>query len=308
MSRTKMLSTSTRRGLFAGLLAIALAGSVNAADVSTATGTVSIEATPAKIAVFDIAAIDTLDSLGVKIAGLPSNLYLPELAHLKEGAAVVGDIFEPNLEALSELEPDLIIVGGRSSTQVEATSQVAPTIDMTMDGDDLLQQAKTRLSTYGGLFGKQAEAEAATKALDAVVEKAHAAVSGKGKALIVMTNGPKVTAYGPGSRFGWVHATLDLPAAVPDVEAATHGEAVSFEFIRKANPDWLLVLDRAAAIGSEDQNARTTLDNELVAETTAWKKGQVVYLPAGDFYIAAGGVQAMSRVFTAITDAYSKAK
>lgn len=308
MSRTKIVATSTRRGLFAGLLAIALAGSVNAADVSTATGMVSIEATPAKIAVFDIAAIDTLDSLGVEIAGLPSNLYLPELAHLKEGAAVVGDIFEPNLEALSELEPDLIIVGGRSSTQVEATSQVAPTIDMTMDGDDLLQQAKTRLSTYGGLFGKQAEAEAATKALDAVVEKAHAAVSGKGKALIVMTNGPKVTAYGPGSRFGWVHAALDLPAAVPDVEAATHGEAVSFEFIRKANPDWLLVLDRAAAIGSEDQNARTTLDNELVAETTAWKKGQVIYLPAGDFYIAAGGVQAMTRVFTAITDAYSKAK
>ncbi|MCV9962024.1 siderophore ABC transporter substrate-binding protein [Pararhizobium sp. BT-229] len=303
-----MVSTSTSRGLFAGFLAIALAGSVNAADVSTATGTVSIEATPAKIAVFDIAAIDTLDSLGVEIAGLPSNLYLPELAHLKEGAAVVGDIFEPNLEALSELEPDLIIVGGRSSTQVEATSQVAPTIDMTMDGDDLLQQAKTRLSTYGGLFGKQAEAEAATKALDAVVEKAHAAVSGKGKVLIVMTNGPKVTAYGPGSRFGWVHAALDLPAAVPDVEAATHGEAVSFEFIRKANPDWLLVLDRAAAIGSEDQNAKTTLDNELVAETTAWKKGQVIYLPAGDFYIAAGGVQAMSRVFTAITDAYSKAK
>jgi iron complex transport system substrate-binding protein len=123
-----------------------------------------------------------------------------------------------------------------------------------------------------------------------------------------MTNGPKVTAYGPGSRFGWVHAALDLPPAVPDVEAATHGEAVSFEFIANANPDWLLVLDRAAAIGSEDQNAKATLDNELVAGTTAWKRGQVIYLPAGDFYIAAGGVQAMSRVFTAITEAYAKAQ
>jgi iron complex transport system substrate-binding protein len=290
------------------LLAIALTGASNAADIATARGPVPIKANPAKIAVFDIAAIDTLDSLGIKIAGLPSNLYLPELAHLKDGSAVVGDIFEPNLEALSELAPDLIIVGGRSSTQIEAAAQVAPTIDMTMDGDDLLQQAKTRLTAYGALFGKQTEAETETKALDAVVEKAKAAVAGKGKALIVMTNGPKVTAYGPGSRFGWVHSALDLPAAVPDVEAATHGEAVSFEFIRNANPDWLLVLDRAAAIGSEDQNAKATLDNELVAETAAWKKGQVIYLPAGDFYIAAGGVKAMSRVFTAITDAYSKAK
>lgn len=290
------------------LLALTLVGISSAADIDTAKGQVSIEAAPAKIAVFDIAAIDTLDSLGVKIAGLPSNLYLPELEHLKDGSVIVGDIFEPNLEALSELAPDLIIVGGRSSTKVEAASQVAPTIDMTMDGDDLLQQAKTRLAAYGALFGKQAEAETEAKVLDAVVENAKAAVSGKGKALIVMTNGPKVTAYGPGSRFGWVHSALDLPAAVPDVEAATHGEAVSFEFIRNANPDWLFVLDRAAAIGSEDQNAKATLDNELVAETTAWKKGQVIYLPAGDFYIAAGGVNAMSRVFIAITDAYSKAK
>lgn len=298
----------TKIASITALLAIALTGASNAADIDTARGPVPIKANPAKIAVFDIAAIDTLDSLGIKIAGLPSNLYLPELAHLKDGSAVVGDIFEPNLEALSELAPDLIIVGGRSSTQIEAAAQVAPTIDMTMDGDDLLQQAKTRLTAYGALFGKQTEAETEAKALDAVVEKAKAAVAGKGKALIVMTNGPKVTAYGPGSRFGWVHSALDLPAAVPDVEAATHGEAVSFEFIRNANPDWLLVLDRAAAIGSEDQNAKATLDNELVAETAAWKKGQVIYLPAGDFYIAAGGVKAMSRVFTAITDAYSKAK
>jgi iron complex transport system substrate-binding protein len=29
-----------------------------------------------------------------------------------------------------------------------------------------------------------------------------------------MTNGPKVSTYGPGSRFGWVHAALDLPPAI----------------------------------------------------------------------------------------------
>lgn len=287
------------------ILASAHFYTAHAADIDTAKGPVTIDATPAKIAVFDIAAIDTLASLGVKIDGLPSNLYLPELAHLKDGSAVVGDIFEPNLEALSELEPDLIILGGRSSTQVEAASQVAPAIDMTISGDDLLSQAKTRLAAYGALFNKQAEAAAQAKALDAVVDRARTAVAGKGKALIVMTNGPKITAYGPGSRFGWVHSALGLPPAVPDVEAATHGEAVSFEFIANANPDWLLVLDRAAAIGSEDQNAKATLDNELVANTTAWKKGQVIYLPAGDFYIAAGGVQAMSRVFAAITEAYN---
>lgn len=277
----------------------------HAAEIETAKGPVTIEETPATVAVFDIAAVDTLDALGVTMQGLPSNLYLPELAHLQKEATVVGNIFEPDLEALSALAPDLIVLGGRSSPQLEAASQVAPAIDMTMNGDDLLLQAKERLATYGTLFAKDTEAKAAAAKIDAAVSEAKTALAGKGKALIVMTNGPKITAYGAGSRFGWVHKALDLPPAVEDVDAATHGEAVSFEFIREADPDWLLVLDRAAAIGSQDQGAKATLDNELVAQTTAWRKGQVIYLPASDFYIAAGGAQAMTRVFTAIRDGFS---
>jgi iron complex transport system substrate-binding protein len=298
-----------KRLKFLALVAALFAGGAASAaglEIDTAAGRKTVETPVTTVAVFDIAAVDTLDKLGVKPAGLPANLYLKELSHLKDGATTVGDIFEPDLEALSALAPDLIILGGRSSTKVDVAGKVAPTIDMTMDGDDLIEQARMRLATYGRLFGKETEADAARKELDGAVEKARGAVAGKGTALIVMTNGPKVTAYGPGSRFGWLHRSLDLPPAVKDVESATHGEAVSFEFIREANPDWLIVLDRAAAIGSNDQNAKITLDNELVAETTAWEKGQVVYLPSGDFYIAAGGVQAMIRVYGAITEAFGR--
>ena len=291
------------------LLALMLLGAtaVAAADmeITTAAGPKTVASPVGTVAVFDIAAVDTLDRLGVVMAGLPSNLYLPELAGLKAKSTAVGDIFEPDLEALSALAPDLIILGGRSSTKVEAAARVAPAIDMTMDGDDLLEQALERIETYGKLFAKEAEAAEAGRELTAAANAARAAVAGKGTALIVMTNGPKISAYGPGSRFGWLHRSLALPAAIADVEAATHGEAVSFEFIRNANPDSLIVLDRAAAIGSSEQNARTTLDNELVAATTAWQKGQVVYLPSGDFYIAAGGAQAMVRVFNTITKAFA---
>ena len=275
-------------------------------EIETAKGPVSIGETPQTLAVFDIAAVDTLDSLGVKIAGLPENLYVPELARLKDGAEVVGTIFEPDMEALSALAPDLIILGGRSSPQLAATSRIAESIDMTMDGDDLFAQAKQRLAAYGALVDKQAEATTLAADLDALLASAREAIKGKGKALILMTSGPKVTAYGKGSRFGWVHAALELPPAVEDVEAATHGEAISFEFVRDANPDWLIVLDRAAAIGSGEQNAMATLDNELVAETTAWKKKQIIHVPAADFYIAAGGVRSMQRVLETIRDAFSQ--
>lgn len=277
----------------------------HATGINTARGPVEIPAQPKHVAVFDLAALDTLDSLGIKPAGVPEKLYLPQLDHLKSEAEVVGNIFEPDLEALSALAPDLIVLGGRSSPKLDSTARVATSIDMTMDGNDLVEQAKLRLVDYGALFGKQAEAQAIVTELDKVIETTRAAVAGKGNGLIIMTNGPKVTAYGTGSRFGWVHTTLDLPAAVSDMQAATHGEAISFEFIRKANPDWLLVVDRAAAIGSSEQGARATLDNELVAGTKAWQKGQVIYLPAADFYIAAGGIQATTRVLTSIGEAFS---
>lgn len=276
-----------------------------ALDVATYAGKVTVEGTPSKVAVFDIAALDTLLAIGVMPAGIPENLYLAELSDLKGKAEVVGDIFEPNLEALSALEPDLIIVGGRSSGKEKETVKVAPSLDMTMDGVDVVDQARERAFTYGAIFSKQAEAEKALADFDEALARAKAAVQGKGKGLIVMTNGPKITAYGIDSRFGWVHKALDLPPAVEDVEAATHGEPVSFEFIAKANPDWLLVLDRAAAIGANDQNAKATLDNALVAETTAWKSGQVIYLPSADFYIAAGGLQATERVLATIEAAFS---
>lgn len=293
---------------FAAFAAALFALPAGAVDVVTARGTVAVAAMPKAVAVYDVAAIDTLARLGIRPAGVPDKLYVPELEPLKDGAAAIGTLFEPDLEALSALAPDLVIVGARSATKADAVSQVAPTIDMTIDGDDLFAEAKQRLAAYGALFGKQAEAARIAGELDARLAAAKAAVAGKGKALIVMTNGPKVSTYGPGSRFGWVHAALGLPPAISEIEAATHGEAVSFEFIRQADPDWLLVLDRAAAVGSNEQAAKVTLDNELVAETTAWKKGQVVYLPAPDFYISAGGVQSLDRVLSAITEAFSAAQ
>lgn len=291
------------------IVAFALSLPSMAAEIETATGSVTIDAVPSRIAVYDIAAIDTLDRLGIRPAGVPDKLYLPELADVAKNAEVVGTLFEPDLEALNALGPDLVIVGGRSSPQASATSRVAETIDMTIVGTDLIAVAEARLKAYGTLFGKETEAKAAKVELDAAVASARAAVSGKGTGLILMTNGPKVSAYGEASRFGWLHQTLGLPPAAKELdagEAALHGEAISFEFIAKANPDWLIVLDRSSAIGAGEAGAKATLDNELVAATTAWKKGQVVYLPAADFYIAAGGVQATVRVLGAITAAFAK--
>ncbi|MDA5558602.1 siderophore ABC transporter substrate-binding protein [Shimia sp. MMG029] len=281
--------------LRAFVAALALSASVvQAAEIETAGGKVTVENVPAKIAVFDIAAIDTLTALEVPVAGAPEKLFVDYLSEVSASAETIGNIFEPDFEAVNALQPDLIIVGGRSSSQGQALTDFGQVIDMTI-WKDTVGEGLARLEAYGELYGKQEEAAALKADFEAKLAATKAAVADQGTALVLLTNGPKISAYGSAGRFGWIHKALGLPEAVADVEQATHGEAVSFEFIKDANPDILIVIDRLAAIGRPGDAAAATLDNALVAQTNAWKNGKVVYLNAADVYVAGGGIQSMNR-------------
>ena len=74
----------------------------------------------------------------------------------------------------------------------------------------------------------------------------------------------------------------------------------------KAEPDWLIVLDRGAAVGEEGQSAEATLKSPLVEGTNAWKAGHVVYLPAAELYIGGGGYGALTTVIDALIAGLSK--
>ncbi|WP_428928768.1 siderophore ABC transporter substrate-binding protein [Marinibacterium sp. SX1] len=273
--------------------------------VDTARGPVAVPQSPAPLAVFDIAAVDTLDALGVTIDGMPQPNYLGYLDDVAGAAAPVGTLFEPDMEALARMAPELVIIGGRSSTQLEALSKLAPTIDMTIWGDGHVDQVHARLAAYGEIFERQAEASALADALDDKIATATAAAEGKGDALILLTNGGKLSAYGADSRFGWVHGALNLPEAKPGLSTDTHGQAVSFEFLAEVDPDWILVIDRGAAIGQAGEAAAATLDNKLVAGTKAAQNGHIVYLDAGPIYIAGGGVQSMMGTLDELIAAFS---
>ncbi len=94
----------------------------------------------------------------------------------------------------------------------------------------------------------------------------------KGTGLLILTSGGKISAYGPGSRFGVLHDSFGVKPAAPDLSIGNHGQPVSSEFILETNPDWLFVIDRDAAIGREGNSAKQVLDNELVRQTNAWKR------------------------------------
>ena len=134
------------------------------------------------------------------------------------------------------------------------------------------------------------------------------AAQGKGKGLVVLVNGGKMSAFGPSSRLGgWLHKDIGVPAVDESIKEGSHGQPISFEYLKEKNPDWLFVLDRGAAIGEEGQAAKDVLNNPLVAETNAWKKGQVVYL-VPETYLAAGGAQELLNASKQVADAFNAAK
>lgn len=297
-----------RRFALPALMATALITAPVAAlaqvTIDTAQGPVTLPDTPDSVAVYDMAALDTITALGVTPTGTVGNIMVPALRDAAADASPVGTLFEPDLEALAGLAPDLVIVGGRSAAQLAAVSQVAPAIDMTF-GPDLLADARARIETYGALFGKAAEAEALTQALDGRLATLREGAEDRGTALIVMTNGPKMSAYGAGSRFGWIFQATGLKEAVPGLDDATHGQAISHEFIAQADPDWLLVVDRGAAIGEDGQGAMETLRSDLVAGTTAWQQDQVIRLDPAATYISAGGYGSTMAVLDQLTQAFA---
>lgn len=285
------------------MTALPVAAYAETVNVETATGIKAAPVNPAKVVALDLSAIDTLDALGVDIAGIPDVTPPAYLAAATEGVPTVGTLFEPDFEALAVMAPDLVIAGGRSQPKVQALSAVAPTLDMTIDAGKVMAEAKSRIDAYGAIFGLSPEAQALTAELDAALETAKSAASNKGDALILMTNGGKVSAYGDKSRFGWLHSEVGLPEAYPDVADGKHGEAVSFEFIADVDPDWIFVIDRSAAIGQEAEAAAVTLDNPLVAGTKAGQAGHIVYLDSAPLYLAGGGVQSLTHTLNQLATA-----
>ncbi|MRX51069.1 ABC transporter substrate-binding protein [Paracoccus sp. S-4012] len=286
-------------------LALTAAHAVPAAaqdvTIPTAQGEATVPAAPETIAVLDLGAIDTLQALGVAPDAAPDSNLIDHIAEAIAGAVKVGTLQEPNLEALAGVGPDLIVVANRSATQKDAVSQVAPAIDMTVDGANLVADTKARLAAFAQLYGKGADGEALLALLDEKLAAVAAAGEGKGTMLVVLTNGPKMSAYGPGSRFGWAYDVTGLTPAVETLDAtANHGDAISHEFIAQANPDWLFVLDRGAAIGADVQSAEATLDSALVKGTTAWTEDQVVYLPASNVYLSAGGYTSLLEILDSL--------
>lgn len=116
----------------------AAGGSETARSVEHARGTAEIPESPQRVVVLEPVALDTAVALGVTPVGasVASNITgVPEYLDV-DGVEPVGTVPEPDLEAIAELAPDLIVgTDSRHSRLYEQLDSIAPTVFMETQAD-----------------------------------------------------------------------------------------------------------------------------------------------------------------------------
>ncbi|MCL7715333.1 siderophore ABC transporter substrate-binding protein [Stenotrophomonas mori] len=274
--------------------------------VTHAQGTTTVQGVPSTVIVTDWAAFDNLTALGVKVAGVP-NTFVP--GHLEDKVTPdmikVGSLQEPDIEAIAAATPDLVVIGARSRKAYPTLSKIAPTIDTTLDNTDVIGGLKANLTLYGDLFDRQDRAKELIAQLDEKVANARAAAEGKGSGLVIVTNGGRLGIYGPQSRVSWMYSSLGIPSVFDEVDDREHGgDAITFEYLVKTNPDWLFVIDRDAGVGKAGA-AKALLDNQLLHQAGFWKNDRVVYLDPQAAYVTMHGFDAVTLLLDQVATAYN---
>lgn len=254
-------------------------------------GEVTIEKNPEKVVVFDFGVLDALDTLGVEVAGLPQAIVPQSLEKYKGSKYTnVGSLKEPDFEAIHELQPDVIFISARQAELYDQFAEIAPTIFVSVDYENYMPSLEENFSLVAELFEKEDVLKSKMEELQASIDEVNKeASSSESKALILLANEGKVSAYGPGSRYGFVHDVFGFKAVDENIEVSQHGQSITFEYILEKNPDVIFVIDRSAAVGGE-VGAKETIENELVMKTNAYKNGKIIYLDAVNWYIAGNGI------------------
>lgn len=246
----------------------------------------------------------------------------------------LGTIKEADLEAVMECEPDVIFIGGRLSSMYDDLSQIAPVVflqtDTAADGKGVIESVRDNATTIASMFGLEDEIASKMEAFDQRIAALQEFAAGK-TAVVGMCTSGSFNVLGNDGRCSIIGREIGFDNVAADAAAeqseqsgkpegtskqgnnqgesqgegksgkaiaavtATHGNEASFETIVSLDPDYIFVMDRDAAIGTEGaQLAREIMDNELVQSMRAAQDNHIVYLEHPNvWYTAEGGITAL---------------
>lgn len=268
--------------------------------------TVQVKAGPARVVALDYVSLENLDVLGIKVLGVPKEHLPQHLARYKDDPEVadLGSVKEVNFEKLAALNPEVIFMSERLESSYTELKKIAPTVFIRINPEDFLNSFREKTRIFGTIFGKEKEVEAGLTRLDDKIKATRQKIEGAtGKGLVTMYNGGKFSAYGKGSRFGFIHEALGVKEASGKLEKARHGQPVSNEFIQQTNPDYLFVIDRGAVVSKKAAD-RAEIENVLVQQTKAFKNGKIIYLNPEIWYLAGGGILSVDAMIDEVAKAF----
>ena len=261
---------------------------------------------PKRVVVFDYGVADILKNLGVDaVVGLPKNGKMPEILsnYSDDKYTNVGSLKETDFEAVESLNPDLIIIGGRQAEDIDSFKEIAPTVNLAVDGQDYMNSFKTVVTDLGNLFDKQDEAKKAIDEIEAKIAKVNKTVTENGlTASVVMANEGSISVFSAKSRYGLIYNGLGFTEADKNIDDSTHGQQVSFEYFLENKSDYVFVVDRGAVTG-KGEAASKLFDNEVMNKTEVSKNGNIVYLNSVIWYTMTGGIESTNQMIDEIADA-----
>ncbi|MEU5159952.1 ABC transporter substrate-binding protein [Streptomyces sp. NPDC020875] len=286
-------------------------------SITTAKGELKVPLKPARVAALDNTSFLTLKAFGVKPVAVPKGLLPNEgFEDWKNDSSIkdVGTHREPKFEALNASEPDLIIGGYRFTDHHDKLTKIGKTIDVAPTDeakDGYVAALKTQTTTLGKVFGQEAKAKEIVDALTKAEQDAVKSTKGE-KVFLAVASAGKVD--NGASRIGRLTQPLNLKnvlSAEGEDSTSVHNDSgLAPETIAKLNPDWMIVLDRDAAVGAKE-GTEAVAAKKIIEGMEAWDKttfrtkGQVVYLD-NDFYLTEG-IQAYTDAFGQVATAFNAA-
>ena len=274
-------------------------------------GETEVPKNPKNVVVMDFGILDAMDALDIEVAGLPLSGTIPDYLSEYTNEEVytnIGSLKEIDLEKIFEIQPELIIIGGRQASYYEELSKIAPTVQLSVDASDYMNSFTTNMNYLGEIFDKQEEVATKLEEVQASMKEiAEKAAQKDVNGLIVLANGDAFSVYGKESRFGIIHNEFGIKPVDENIEESTHGQNASFEYIVEQNPDYLFIVDRTAATTTTttdgESAAKVLFDNELIQSTDAYKNGHIVYLDPVVWYTSGGGFTSTQIMLEEISNA-----
>ncbi|GGT26687.1 ABC transporter substrate-binding protein [Streptomyces purpureus] len=254
--------------------------------VTHALGKTEIKAAPKRVVVLDVGELDNVVSLGVKPVGYaPSEGDDGIPGYLKKDAGEpksVGTINNLNLEAIANLEPDLILGSQlRAADKYKELSKIAPTVFSIRPGFTW----KENYLLNAAALDKTADAKAKLAAYETKAKKLGTDIGPKKPTVSMVRYLPdRIRLYAKASFIGTILEDAGLPRP-KNQQINELAAEVSPEKIDEADADWIFT----GVYGDPKATKRDTAQaNPLWKNLKAVKGGQAKDVPDETWYLGLG--------------------